>query len=291
MRILLVTAPADAADRIARTLVEERLAACVNCVDAVRSVYRWNDAVETADEVQLFVKTSDSLVPALAKRIAERFPRSGLSEVAAELSQVTREALVRAEAIRQPNLALRAGLVAVAVLAAAGLWWLFPSLDEQKTFLNKLYHLLDAAKGGAIYLGAIALFFITLEVRLKRRKALQAVHELRALAHVIDMHQLTKDPTAFGSPRTSSSPNRTMTPFQLLRYLGYCSELLSLASKVAALYADKIRDPAIVDAVGDIERLTAHLSQKIWQKIELIQERLPTRPASDALGPRATHDA
>jgi periplasmic divalent cation tolerance protein len=74
MRILLVTAPTDAADRIARTLVEERLAACVNCVDAVRSVYRWNDAIETADEVQLFVKTSDSLVPALAKRIAELHP-------------------------------------------------------------------------------------------------------------------------------------------------------------------------------------------------------------------------
>ncbi len=78
-----------------------------------------------------------------------------------------------------------------------------------------------------------------------------------------------------------------MTPNQLLRYLGYCSELLSLASKVAALYADKLHDPDIVEAVGDIERLTSNLSQKIWQKIELIQERMPTRPASDALGPRA----
>ena len=74
MRILLVTAPADAADRIARTLVEEKLAACVNCVDAVRSVYRWNDAIESADEVQLFVKTRDSLVPAVAARILELHP-------------------------------------------------------------------------------------------------------------------------------------------------------------------------------------------------------------------------
>lgn len=74
MRILLVTAPADAADRIARTVVEERLAACVSCVDAVRSVYRWNDEIESADEVQLFVKTSDSLVPRLAARIRELHP-------------------------------------------------------------------------------------------------------------------------------------------------------------------------------------------------------------------------
>ena len=76
-----------------------------------------------------------------------------------------------------------------------------------------------------------------------------------------------------------------MTPHQLLRYLGYCSELLSLASKVAALYADKLRDPVIVDAVGDIERLTTDLSQKIWQKIELIQQRMPARPASDCPWP------
>ena len=62
-----------------------------------------------------------------------------------------------------------------------------------------------------------------------------------------------------------------MTPQELLRYLGYCSELLSLASKVAALYGDKLRDPAILDAVGDIERLTANMSQKIWQKVSMIQ--------------------
>src|SRR5262245_54540003 len=136
----------------------------------------------------------------LTRRIAERFPKSGLSEVAGELTQVTREALVRAEAIRRPNLLLRAGLVGLGILAVLGLWLLFPSFGEQMSLLNRVYHMLDAAKGGAIYLGAFALFFVTLEVRLKRRKALQAVHELRALAHVIDMHQLTKDPDRLGEP-------------------------------------------------------------------------------------------
>jgi hypothetical protein len=145
----------------------------------------------------------------------------------------------------------------------------------------------DAATSLLIVFGGGAFFLWTLEGRWRRDRALKALHELRSIIHVIDMHQLTKDPSAFGAPRTSSSPDRSMTPHQLLRYLGYCSELLSLASKIAALYADKLRDPAIVDAVGDVERLTAHLSQKIWQKIELIQDRMPSRPASDALGPRA----
>jgi hypothetical protein len=61
--------------------------------------------------------------------------------------------------------------------------------------------------------------------------------------------------------------------------------MLSLAAKVAALYADKLRDPVVIDAVGDIERLTTDLSQKIWQKIELFQQRMPARPPSDMLGP------
>jgi hypothetical protein len=65
-----------------------------------------------------------------------------------------------------------------------------------------------------------------------------------------------------------------MTRFELVRYLSYCSEMLSLASKLAAVYAEKIDDPAVVDAVGDIERLTTNLSQKIWQKITLVETDL-----------------
>ncbi len=56
--------------------------------------------------------------------------------------------------------------------------------------------------------------------------------------------------------------------------MSYCSEMLSLASKAAAVYGEKIHDPAVVDAVGDIERLTTNLSQKIWQKITLVETDL-----------------
>ena len=53
-RLILVTTPQRAeAKRIAHALVEERLAACVNLIGGVHSVYRWNEAVETADEVLL----------------------------------------------------------------------------------------------------------------------------------------------------------------------------------------------------------------------------------------------
>jgi periplasmic divalent cation tolerance protein len=75
VRICLVTAPdADVAQRIARALVDERLAACVNVVPGVRSIYRWEGAVHDDGELLLIVKTTQALLPALAERLAVLHP-------------------------------------------------------------------------------------------------------------------------------------------------------------------------------------------------------------------------
>lgn len=120
-----------------------------------------------------------------------------------------------------------------------------------------------------ILLGAAILFLITSEVRIKRSRALKAIHELRALAHVIDMHQLTKDPEGFLTHEiaTTHSPTKTLTAAQIVRYLDYCSEMLSLIGKLAALYVQKFDDPVALAAVNEVEELTTGLSRKIWQKI------------------------
>jgi periplasmic divalent cation tolerance protein len=69
-RLILVTAsPRAEAKRIAHALVEERLAACVNLIGGVHSVYRWKEAVETADEVLLLIKTVKEKVDAASARV------------------------------------------------------------------------------------------------------------------------------------------------------------------------------------------------------------------------------
>ena len=71
MRIVLSTAPPDRAPELARALVEERLAACVNIVPAVRSIYRWQGELCDDGEALLVIKTTAGQVGRLAARLAE----------------------------------------------------------------------------------------------------------------------------------------------------------------------------------------------------------------------------
>ena len=73
--LVLTTFPADGdAEKLAATLVEERLAACVNILPPMRSIYRWQGKVEKADERQLLIKTSLGRLRALEKRVKELHP-------------------------------------------------------------------------------------------------------------------------------------------------------------------------------------------------------------------------
>ena len=75
VRVVLITAPTgEPATLLARALVEERLAACVNLIPEVRSVYRWEGAVQDEAEALLVVKTSAERCAALAARVRELHP-------------------------------------------------------------------------------------------------------------------------------------------------------------------------------------------------------------------------
>jgi periplasmic divalent cation tolerance protein len=68
-----ITAPAEAAPSLARTLVEERLAACVNRIPC-RSTYRWDGEVVDDEEVVLLAKTTDERYPDLVERVEAEHP-------------------------------------------------------------------------------------------------------------------------------------------------------------------------------------------------------------------------
>ena len=74
VQVVLVTAPEEVAGDLARTLVSERLAACVNIIPAVRSVYRWQGRLTEDAEVLLVAKTHCDRVAALSERVRELHP-------------------------------------------------------------------------------------------------------------------------------------------------------------------------------------------------------------------------
>jgi periplasmic divalent cation tolerance protein len=68
--VYAVFASGEEAERIGRTVVEERLAACINILSPVRSIYRWKGEIESAEEVAAILKTSEASAAALLARIA-----------------------------------------------------------------------------------------------------------------------------------------------------------------------------------------------------------------------------
>jgi hypothetical protein len=213
-------------------------------------------------------------IETLSRRIGERFPGSGLNRVCEELLTIARESQRRTVWIAKPQKALRIITGALVVLIVSGLLFVLANASWPRNGFD-LVVLVQVSEAGLnvfLLLSAAILFLVTVETRIKRRRALKAIHELRALAHVIDMHQLTKDPERLMARRaaTPSSPKQHLTEFELGRYLDYCSEMLSLIGKLAALYVQKFDDPVALAAVNEVEDLTTGLSRKIWQKIMII---------------------
>jgi hypothetical protein len=224
-----------------------------------------------------------STIETLNSRIAERFPDSGLSRVCSELYVVANESKARALRIARPNYGLRLFVGMVVTLGLLGLFYSISLLEiSTRPFtIGELVQLTEAGMNDVVLIGAAILFLITVEVRIKRVRVLEALHELRSIAHVIDMHQLTKDPGRYAKDRilTVHSPSWEMTAYELTRYLDYCSEMLSLTGKVGALYAQNLKDAVVLSAVNELENLTTGLSRKVWQKI-MILHKLDERTAA-----------
>lgn len=225
----------------------------------------------------------------LSARVDERFPERGISSVCKELLELARKDAGRASKLVAPNVLLR--LAVALVLLGFGAVMVFGVQTyriggvEREAF--HAFQGIEALVNLTVLSGAAVWFLLNLEARIKRSRILADLHELRSIAHVIDMHQLTKDPTIIrgeDAQATPSSPDRSMSDFELSRYLDYCAEMLSLTGKLAAMYLRASKDPVVTTAANEIEDLTTNLSRKIWQKIMILRQSLlasADRPATD----------
>lgn len=211
----------------------------------------------------------------LEQRISERFPEAGLRNVATELVSLSRDLAKSAEALQTPIWWVRI-LIGLAIIAG-GVVFLFVgtilSFDRISTGAFDFVQGIEASLNTLLLAGLGFLALARSEERIKRKRVFVELHALRSLIHVVDMHQLTKDPAALSGEfkPTANSPARITNSQDLARYLDYCSEMLSITGKLAALFAQSVNDDVVVDAVNDIEDLGSNLSRKIWQKITMIE--------------------
>lgn len=223
-------------------------------------------------EPERIIKTID----VLEKRIADRFPNSGLRQTCKDFLEIAQKSKTNIEWIAKPNMALRIFSFFIILVGLGGIVFSisFVELKIHDTTLENIIALSEAVFNDIILLGAAIFFLIGMESRLKRKRALTMINELRVTAHVIDMLQLTKDPTLINLPliSTKNSPERTLTKMELERYLDYSSELASLIAKVGALYSQSLPDEVVVKSVNEIETLCTGLSRKIWQKIMILNQ-------------------
>ncbi len=202
----------------------------------------------------------------LGVRIKERFPGSGLSNVCADLLEIAKQTEATARSITKPILGLRVALTAFLVIVGIALVVTISRLPIRVSSLSltDLISVIEASTNELVLIAAGVFSLVTIETRVKRSRVIAAINQLRCIAHIIDMHQLTKDP---------DSGQNSLDDFRLGRYLDYCSEMLSLVSKIGFLYVNHFDDPEANHAVNELENLTNGLSRKIWQKITIISAR------------------
>ncbi len=212
-------------------------------------------------------KITDTL-QALQRRIEARFPGSGLAETCNDLIVFSSQTPRVTEEIVKPIIWLRVSIGAFLLLVMLILLLTISQfrITVGVIDLTNLVSLLEATTNEIVLIAAGIFSLTTIETRVKRARVVDALNRLRAVAHIVDMKQLSKDP---------DNPNRELTDEQLGRYLDYCSELLALISKIGFLYITKFDDPDANQSVNELENLTTGLSRKIWQKIAIINTRKP----------------
>jgi hypothetical protein len=218
-------------------------------------------------------------VQRLHDRIAARFPERGLRKAAGDLLTMVdnvedgpRSTQGRIRIARLASRVLIAAILAATVVAVALAFRDALTDGDRISSSLDVLPLIETTVNDIVFAALAVFFLFSFPERLQRGSTLELLHQLRSLAHIIDMHQLTKDPEQLRDsfvPTPASQPLE-MTRDEMERYLEYCSEMLSLVGKTAALCAEESRDSVVLDTVSTIETLTTGMSRKIWQKISVL---------------------
>ena len=223
-------------------------------------------------DVTQIVSTAERLL----RRSRERFPEAGLNELLSELLETSEASHGAVAKASRPAWWLRVILVACLVGFTSFLLWvsrLVRSSDDIMNVTVLVQTIWACVELLAVFGGSVVVMF-SAEGKLRRRPLIKILSELRSLAHIIDLHQMPLLPPDLRSslPPTASSPvsGSSMEAALLARYLGYSVEALGLVGLLSAYCAQDVSDQKVLDLAEQTENLALGLSQKITNKIGMV---------------------
>jgi hypothetical protein len=204
----------------------------------------------------------------LAQRISEKMPGSSLSNLAVELAGIARATDQRARQASRPILAIRLASATAIGLGLLGLWYLVDHIHTRWEFgtITELFEATDAGFNLLVILAGALWFLITLEARLKRKRALGSIEELREFIHVIDLTQLYYTPELY-NPDDANSQNAWGFDYT---YLLFCTQMIGVISNLAALYTRGAAGDSVLRAASDVEMLATAVNSKLLSKVETV---------------------
>ncbi len=205
----------------------------------------------------------------LARRVSEKLPQSTLAGLAAELAEVAHQTEERARRAQQPIPAIRIASVAAVCGTVVGLGYLAHHIHARWEFgtITEVFEATDAAFNLVVILAGALWSFLTLEARIKRKKALESIEDLRDFIHVIDITQLFYTPDLY-NPNPANSLSSLNIDYT---YLLFCTEMLTLISNLAPLYTRGATGDSILRAVSDVEMLANAISAKLLSKADTVR--------------------
>ncbi len=205
----------------------------------------------------------------LARDISEKLPGSSLAGLAVELTHIAHATVERTQQARRPIYAIRLLSFLAISTSLLGLWYLLDHIHARWEFgtIAEVFDATDAGFNLLVLLAGALWFLITIENRIKRKKALEFIEELREFIHVIDVTQLFYTPLVYNPDPTAA---RTSVTFDYTYFL-FCTQILAVISNLAPLYTRGAAGDSILRAASDVEMLANAITVKLLSKAESVR--------------------
>jgi len=204
----------------------------------------------------------------LDQAVRERLPNTHLAKLSGEILTIARETARRVKEAQRPIFRIRILSALALGTAVVGIVFIARHVQYRAEVENvsEVLEGIDAGFNILILLGGMLLYLTTLESRIKKRRVMENLHELKELLHLVDMNQLAHPPQLFANTSTDPTQAVGRDSFYLIAHI----RMFSLIGNLAAAYSQNVKDDSVLRMAGHIETMASGYTEKLWEMSNLL---------------------